>query len=157
MYVRSAWAIACAALVAASPVAGQRIAAGDSAGVETVRRLLVVTKVEEYHQQMQKMITDQYAKMPAIGPQAEVFRTVLEKHGSFKAIENDLIKVYREFYSESDMLELIRFHESPLGQRVVTVTPLVTARMHQIVSERMAALLPELMREFGLPPPAPKP
>jgi hypothetical protein len=157
MYVRSAWAMACAALLAASPVAGQSIAAGDSARPETVKRLLVVTKVEEFHKQMQKMIADQYAKVPAIAGYAEKSRAFLEKHASFKAIENDLIGVYREFYSESETRELIRFHESPLGQRVVTVTPLLTARLNQIVSERMAALLPELLREAGLPPAPPKP
>ena len=144
-------------LFTAPSLAGQSIAAGDSARVETVKRLLVVTKVEEYHKQMQKMIADQYAKVPAMASYAEKSRSFLEKHASFKAIENDLIAVYREFYSESETLELIRFHESPLGQRVVTVTPLVTARLNQIVSERMAALLPELMREAGLPPAPPKP
>jgi hypothetical protein len=109
MYMRSAWAIACVALVAASPVAGQRIAAGDSARVETVKRLIVVTKVEEFHKQVLNMIADQYAKVPAIAPYAEAYRAFLAKHASFEASEKDMVGVYREFYSESDMLELIRF------------------------------------------------
>ena len=37
---------------------GGRIAAGDSARVETLKRLIVVMKVEEFHQQMGKMVTD---------------------------------------------------------------------------------------------------
>ena len=157
MYLRSACAIACAALFAVSPLAGQNIAAGDSARVETVRRLIVVTKVEEFHQQMLNMIADQYANVPAIAPYAEAYRAFLAKHASFEASEKDMIGVYREFYSESDMLELIRFYESPVGQRSVTLMPLVMARLNQIASDRMAALLPELMRQAGLPPAPPKP
>ena len=140
MYLRSACAIACAALLAVSPLAGQNIAAGDSARVETVRRLIVVTKVEEFHQQMLNMIADQYAKVPAIAPYAEAYRAFLAKHASFEASG-----------------ELIRFYESPLGQRAVTAMPLVSARLSQIASDRMATLLPELMRQAGLPPAPPKP
>lgn len=135
------------------PLGGQAIAAGDTASVETVRRLFALTRVEAYHTQITQMALDRYAQVPALVPFAEATREFFEKHLSFAVIEAELIAVHREFYREAEVQEMIRFYESPIGQRLTVVTPLLTARVHQVMVERMNALLPDLLLRLGVPPP----
>jgi proline iminopeptidase len=143
-------------LVAAAPAAAQGVPANDSAKVETIRKLFAITRVEAYHTQIMSQASVAYSNAFASTPiPAELvgrMRAFLDEHGNFAAVENDLISVYREFYSETEAQQLLRFYESPLGQRLVTVTPAISARMYQVTSARMTALMPKLLQEPNSPP-----
>jgi hypothetical protein len=153
MLIRAVSVSSITALVATATLASQQVPANDSARVETIRKLLTVGRVEELHTQLLAMITARYSQIPALAPYAETIREFLKTHGSFAAIEGDLIAVYREYYSETDLQELLRFQESPIGQKVTAVAPLISVRTNDLVTKRMEKLLPELMRQVGRQPP----
>lgn len=151
MRVRACCVMAIVTAITVGAANGQAIAAGDTARVETVRQLFALTRVEAYHAQITQMALSRYAQVPALVPFAEATREFFGKHLSFTAIEADLIGVHREFYTQEEVLELIRFYESPIGQRLIVVTPLMTTRVNQVMADRMHALLPELLRWLGVP------
>ena len=143
--------LASVALCGASPALCQSVPAGDSASIETVKRMLVVTKAEEYHAQLMREFSARWAETPGLSSDAvEKARAFFQKHLGFAAIEGDVIALHRQYYSESDLREIIRFYESPVGQRAVVVIPLLSSRLNQIAVARVTALMPELMREVGL-------
>lgn len=153
MKIRACCIVALVTSITVAPVNGQVSSATDTARVETVRRLFALTRVERYHAQMTQMALERYAQVPALTQFAEPTREFFGKHLSYAAIEADLIAVHREFYTEAEVLEMIRFYESPIGQRLTVVTPLLTARLNQVMVERMNALLPDLLLRLGVPPP----
>ena len=149
MHIRLIMVTVVAVMSARVPLAGQQIPANDSARVETVKKLFAVTRVEQFHTQMLEMMLERYAQVPSLAPYAEPMREFLAKHASYSVVEGDLIATYREYYSETEVQQLIRFYESPLGQRVAAVTPVLSARLSQITSDKINRLLPELMRELS--------
>jgi hypothetical protein len=148
MRIRLLSAMSFAVLLASSPVASQQVPANDSAKVVTVKKLFALTRTKEFHTQTLDFMWERYAQVPNLAPYAEVMRDFLAKHVNFEAIEGDLIALYREYYTETELQQLIRFYESPLGQRVADVTPALSFRMGQLTSERINRLLPELMRQL---------
>ena len=156
MSIRSTSVAALLTVLSAAPAAAQGVQANDSAKVETIRRLLAVTRVEAFYTQIMSQVSVAYSNAYASTPiPAEMFdrmRALLAKHANFAAVEDDLISVYREFYSETDAQQLLRFYESPLGQRLVTATPALSARTYQVTTARMTALMPQLLQELTSPP-----
>jgi uncharacterized protein len=148
MRVRIVGVIVIITFSAAWPLLGQHVPPKDSARAETVKRLFAVTKAAEFHGQLINGIVARYEQTPFMAPVIEQARAFLAKHATFAAFEDELIALHREFYSETELKELIRFYESPVGQRVSAITPMLSQRMNQVVSARMATLLPELTREL---------
>jgi len=153
MRVTFLWPVSFALVASTSALVGQSDSAFRPAHRASVQRLFAVTHVEAFHAPMLQLAASRYAEVPALAPFAEVMRAFVQKHASFAAMEDDLIKLYSEAYSEVDVMALIEFYETPLGQRLIAATPRLAVESAAIASKRIIALLPELMKELGLPPP----
>jgi hypothetical protein len=60
-----------------------------------------------------------------------------------------VIPIYEKYYTHQEILEMIRYHESPLGKKTAAMAPLIqqeTAIAIQRLSQRKAA------QSLGLPP-----
>ena len=60
---------------------------------------------------------------PAVGGAAPAVE--LEELLNVDEIIKRLIPVYDKYYSEEDLREIIQFHKSPAGQKVIETTPLI--------------------------------
>jgi hypothetical protein len=147
------WQLGLILVVATSSASAQSDSVRTPATRASIQRLLVATQSEAFYVQMSDMMMMRYASSPVFAPYAEVMRAFLQKHASFAAMEDDLIKLYSEAYSEEDVVALVAFYETPLGQRVITATPTISAKAAAMVTERMNALMPQLLKDLGLPPP----
>ncbi|HMS10547.1 MAG TPA: DUF2059 domain-containing protein, partial [Pyrinomonadaceae bacterium] len=67
----------------------------------------------------------------------------VEKEIDFKGfVERSLYKVYDKHYTEQDLSELIAFYRTPIGKKVVAVSPLIESEtMNAFVSELMPQML----------------
>lgn len=67
----------------------------------------------------------------------------VEKEIDFKGfVERSLYKVYDKHYTEQDLSELIAFYRTPIGKKVVAVSPLIESdTMNAFVSELMPQML----------------
>jgi hypothetical protein len=60
------------------------------------------------------------------------------------------IPIYEKYYSRQDILEMIQYHESPLGKKTAAMAPLIQQEM-AIVVQRLSQR--KMAQSLGLPPP----
>lgn len=134
------------AQTALTPAAAPALAAGDSASVAAVERLLVASDAQRsYEQSLALSVAAQARNNPALAAQAGVLRAFMAKYVSYAAVRPDMIRVYRETFTAAEVEELTRFYASDLGKRLNAKLPLVMARSNELMSARVQAHLPELV------------
>ncbi|WP_294293838.1 DUF2059 domain-containing protein [uncultured Chryseobacterium sp.] len=72
------------------------------------------------------------------------------------------IPIYAKYYSESDLDELIRFYKTPLGQKIITNTPLIMKESVEVgrdfgqkIGKKLVEKLSEAKGYQSPPPPMP--
>lgn len=133
----------------ARALAAQERPAGEPARRESVERLLVMTKVEVFHQKTLDEAMARYASVPMIETIGAQVWELMAKYNSWAAIKEDMIAVYAELFTEEEVQGLIAFHETPLGARLIEVTPVLTSRLTDLSMARLRAGFIEM----GLPVP----
>ena len=130
------------------------IAQGDS-HEEAARALLDAMNAEETIAQSYDQVLPQ---LEAMGDQMgvseeerEIFDRYLERmvaalreEMSWEKLEPGMIETYASVYTEQELLDLVEFYESPLGQKFIRKMPeLMTATM-QLTQEMMQDFLPRV-------------
>jgi len=131
---------------------------------ELMQRLLVT----QMQQQVQPMITqliNNSSNLSAAEREAEVarlsanvnalttqFSEALQTEVTYdEMLEHVYYPVYDQYYTESDLRELMAFYQTPIGQKVITVSPqLVQTSLeltNQIFTPRVAEILGRLMHQ----------
>jgi len=75
-----------------------------------------------------------------------------EANGDMDNLLNSLVPIYEKYYTESDIDELVKFYNSPVGKKVIAVMPQVLQESMVVGSEwgkKMAAHVLEKMKEKG--------
>jgi hypothetical protein len=97
----------------------------------------------------------------------DVMRTFFAEHLRYENLEPGFIRMYTDLFTEEELRALVAFYRTPVGQRMVELTPEIAVRTQQITSEIMEEAMPELMElmmreledDFGeekAPPPPPR-
>ncbi|WP_299099453.1 DUF2059 domain-containing protein [uncultured Winogradskyella sp.] len=120
---------------------------------KTLRKMFEVSGTEQTFQtvikQMFSMFKQQYSAVDA--------ETWEELEAEFSDTSLDdltamLVPVYEKYMTEADLKELIKFYESPVGQKFAKSTPLITQESMQIGQQWGMAIgekFAEKMRERG--------
>lgn len=133
-------------LVLAGSANGQAIPAHDSARVATIERLFAITGSEQLADSVQEVfLTEMLKATPTLARQEPILREFIAKHGSAAAMREDLIGLYRESFSEAELLALLRFYETDVGRGISRKLPTIMNRSTQLSIARIQAHLPELM------------
>ena len=77
---------------------------------------------------------------------------LLSEELSWEKIEADVIALYVNAFTEKELLELVEFYESPLGQKTVTKMPQImqaSVEMSQAQIKRVLPKIQQLSREMG--------
>jgi len=64
-------------------------------------------------------------------------------------IKKRTIELYEESFSEAEILELINFYQTPLGQKLLTETPLITGKSMKMGMEIAQKYAPEFQQNIG--------
>lgn len=70
---------------------------------------------------------------------------------SWSVMEPDLIQIYREAFTQSEVTQMIEFYRTAAGQAIISKMPLVMQRAMESSQVRMQAVLPvfdQIQREF---------
>ncbi|MUU78083.1 DUF2059 domain-containing protein [Winogradskyella endarachnes] len=125
----------------------------DTDYAKTLRKMFEVSGTEQTFQtvikQMFTMFKQQYAAVDA--------ETWKELENEFSKTSLDdltvmLVPVYEKYMTEADLKELIKFYESPVGQKFAKSTPLITQESMQIGQQWGMAIgekFAEKMKERG--------
>lgn len=95
-------------------------------------------------QTVDQMLAIQVQQNPAIAPYQAQMKTFLNKYMSWASLKDDMVKLYMAEFSESELNELNKFYQTPLGKKTVEKMPGLTAKGAEIGQKRVQDHLPEL-------------
>jgi hypothetical protein len=122
---------------------------------QAVEELLVVAKVQEIETQIEQQMNEVFAGALAqtqLAPQDEAIaakywarlNAVLRQQFSWEALKPQYVAVYTAVFTDQDVRQLIRLYRSPLGQRLLAATPRLINASGEIISAKMAIVLPKV-------------
>lgn len=137
-------------------VAARQDQEGDNTKSDDIRRLIHVTGADKLGQQMVDQMMKSYPAMfPNVPP--EIW-SQLGRELKVADMEDSIVLVYDRHLSRDDVRELLRFYESPVGQRVIHELPQITQECMLIGQEWGRAkgeLVMRRLMEKGYKPTAP--
>lgn len=69
---------------------------------------------------------------------------LMEEEMGWAKIKDDFIQVYMSIYTEEEIQELIKFYQTPVGQKTVAQTPVLTQKTMEITQKYLMATLPKV-------------
>lgn len=73
---------------------------------------------------------------------------IVDKHYSWESLRPDFIQIYSEVFTEQEIKDLTVFYKSPIGQKLYEETPVITAKIIQILQKQEPAIKEEELKVF---------
>jgi hypothetical protein len=80
----------------------------------------------------------QIKAQPVLLPYRDVMRKFLGKHISYAALKDDLIKIYSDEFSETELRQITAFYKTPAGKKMVDKSPTLMGKSMQLGMQRVA-------------------
>jgi uncharacterized protein len=96
------------------------------------------------NQSIDQMLAMQVQQNPAIAPFQTQMKAFLSKYMSWASMKDDMAKLYMAEFSESELNELTKFYQTPLGKKTIQKMPALMAKGAEIGQKRVQEHLPEL-------------
>jgi len=113
------------------------------------------TMLRQARKQMQVMLGDRMDQLETKIPENKVeeFETykrnvsgLMRKNMRWSTLKDEFAELYMDIYTESELQQLAKFYNSPVGKKFVEKTPELMGRTMQIMQSRMAAAMPEIQK-----------
>lgn len=125
---------------------------------ESVEELLLLMKVDENlaytFAQLRPILLEQFQAMmdgDVTSEQVQIMEKymgemldMMEEEMSWEKIKDDFIHVYMSVYTEEEIQELIKFYQTPVGQKTIEQTPVLMEQSMEISQKYLFATLPKL-------------
>lgn len=98
--------------------------AQDIRKTEAIKQLLELINVKEQAEQAFDLVIPQFRAMIPVIP--DEFWDLFRKNLDFEGFVNLHIVIYERHFSYEDIMGMIAFYETPLGKKIVRVTPQMT-------------------------------
>jgi hypothetical protein len=122
-------------------------AADPAAHQEAARQLLAAVNMERMlSQSIEQMLELQIQQNPQLAPFRQTMLDFLDKYMSYESLEEDLVALYAEAFSEAELRDLVAFYETPTGQKTVQLMPTLMSRGAQIGAKRVQDNIGELQK-----------
>jgi hypothetical protein len=95
-------------------------------------------------QSVDQMVAQQVAQNPSIAPYEGEMKAFLAKYMSWDSLKADMIKIYMDEFTESELGELNKFYQTPVGKKTVEKMPTLMSKGAQLGGERVQKNMPEL-------------
>jgi len=121
--------------------------ADDASHKAAVQELFKVMHMDEtMAKSIDAMLDQQVKQNPVLARFRAVMSAFLQKHMSWESIEPEMAKIYMQEFTEEEIKDMTAFYKTPLGQKVVTRTPIMMAKGAEIGQERVQANMAELQK-----------
>jgi hypothetical protein len=91
-----------------------------------------------------EMVAMQVQQNPSIAPYEAVMKEFLAKYMSWDSLKADMIKIYMDEFTESELGELNKFYQTPVGRKTVERMPTLMTKGAQLGGQRVQQHMPEL-------------
>jgi hypothetical protein len=95
-------------------------------------------------QSIDQMLALQIKQNPAIAPYEQEMKTFLKKYMSWEGLKDDMVKIYTDEFSETELNDLNKFYQTPLGKKTLQKMPILLSKGAELGQRRVQEHLPEL-------------
>ena len=95
-------------------------------------------------QSIDQMLQMQTKQNPAIAPYEQEMKAFLNKYMSWTSLKDEMTKLYVDEFTESELGELNKFYQTPLGKKTLQKMPALMAKGAEIGQRKVQEHLPEL-------------
>jgi hypothetical protein len=95
-------------------------------------------------QSIDQMLAMQVQQNPTLAPHQAQMKAFLNKYMSWASMKEDMTKIYMAEFSESELNELNKFYQTPVGKKTIQKMPALMAKGAEIGQKRVQEHLPEL-------------
>ncbi|WP_419835011.1 DUF2059 domain-containing protein [Endozoicomonas atrinae] len=120
------------------------LADNSEAEKEAARLLNVMGAETAIEQSMNQMMDMQIQQNPTLLPFRHVIADFFEQHMSYESLKPEMVKLYAEEFTASELRELNAFYQTPVGQKTIEKMPVLFARGGQIGVQRVQANIHKL-------------
>ncbi len=96
------------------------------------------------NQSVQQMVAIQLNQNPALAPYKQIMISFFDKHMSYSSLKTDLINLYANAFTESELKEINTFYQTPTGKKAIQQMPILMNQGGQIGAQRIKQNMPEL-------------
>lgn len=101
------------------------------------------------YMQVQEMFAQRFAqsqapdaKRPVLDSYQAKANAALDSAIGWDKLKPDMIKLYTDNFSEAELKDLVKFYQSPLGQKVLQKMPQVTQQSAQLTQSKLESAVP---------------
>jgi hypothetical protein len=95
-------------------------------------------------QSVNQMLDMQVKQNPAIAPYQAEMKNFFGKYMSWASLKDDMVKIYTDEFSESELNELNKFYQTPVGKKSIQRMPALLTKGSEMGQKRIQEHLPEL-------------
>jgi hypothetical protein len=120
-----------------------------AARLKAAEELLVAMNMEETFQQgVDAMLKVQLDSNPMLLQFEDILREFVAKYVSWTAVKGDYAALYADVFTEQELRDLIAFHQTPLGKKLLASMPDLITRGTQIGQAKLDAHSAELTQKI---------
>ena len=114
------------------------ISSADAASGKEAEKLLNMIGIQAaMEQSMSQMLDIQLQQSPALAPYKGVMMEFLNENMSYESLKPDLIKIYSEEFTASELREIIAFYSTDVGKKSIEKMPTLMAQGGQLGATRV--------------------
>jgi uncharacterized protein len=102
---------------------------------QSVRQLLIQQGTDKLMMQTLEQIIQSFKSLPqAQGLSSQYWDSFLAD-ANINELLNLMVPIYMKHFTEADILELLKFYQTPVGQKLIEKTPVITQESMQVGQE----------------------
>ena len=114
------------------------ISSADAASGKEAEKLLNMIGIQAaMEQSMSQMLDIQLQQNPALAPYKGVMMEFLNENMSYESLKPDLIKIYSEEFTASELREIIAFYSTDVGKKSIEKMPTLMMQGGQLGATRV--------------------
>lgn len=132
--------------VASVALVAQSGGGGSTVHVAVERLFRVMDMESQYEQNIESMLDLQIQQAPQLRPYRDVMLEFFATYMSWDSLEEEVTELYTENFTADEIYEIIKFYETPVGQKALRLMPELSARGAEIGQRRVMENMGELER-----------
>lgn len=118
---------------------------GDDRSSFEAEKLLDTMKMDRALQHsIEVMLNLQLQQNPSLAPYKAVMIEFFQKYMSYQSLKSDLITIYAEAFTASELHDINSFYATPTGQKTIEVIPVLMSKGGQLGAKRVQENISEL-------------
>ena len=117
---------------------------------QATMELLELTEMQrKIEASVDNVLALQLGQNPALREHEELMREFLEQNIGWNAMKEDIIAMYMQSFTESELKEINAFYATPTGHKLITQLPELIQQRDQLAMQRMQDNIGELQQRIS--------